>query len=142
MFDFSAEAGFVALFIASFVSATMFPGGSELVLIAVLHRHPDAFWTAIGIATVGNTLGAMTSYVIGRLIPNRVHERWVITLHRYGYWALLFSWLPLVGDALAIAAGWLRLNPWIALAALAAGKGARYLVVAGGWTWFEAFARH
>jgi membrane protein YqaA with SNARE-associated domain len=55
----------------------MFPGGSELVLIAVLHRHPDAFWTAIGIATVGNTLGAMTSYVIGRLIPNRVHERWL-----------------------------------------------------------------
>jgi len=54
----------------------------------------------------------------------------------------LFSWLPLVGDALAIAAGWLRLNPWIALAALAAGNGARYLVVAGGWTWFEALARH
>ena len=51
-------------------------------------------------ATVGNTLGALTSYWIGRLIPNRVHHKSIIYLHRYGYWALLFSWAPLIGDAL------------------------------------------
>ncbi len=136
MFDFSAEVGFVALFAASFIAATILPGGSEIVLIGVIHKHPEAFWQAIGVATLGNTLGGLVSYWMGRLIPNRVRHRAIIHLHRYGYWALLMSWAPLVGDALAVGAGWLRLNPWISLAAFAIGKFARYLVVAGGWAWF------
>jgi membrane protein YqaA with SNARE-associated domain len=138
MFDFSAEAGFAGLFIASFAAATLLPGGSEFVLIAVVHKHPDALWQAVGVATAGNTLGAMTSYAIGRLIPNRVQHRSIIYLHRYGYWALLLSWLPLVGDALAVAAGWLRFNPWLALALFAIGKFARYALVAGAWHGFAA----
>lgn len=138
MFDFSAEAGFVGLFIASFVAATLLPGGSEFVLIAVIHRYPDAVWQAVGVATAGNTLGAMTSYAVGRLIPNRAQHKSIIYLHRYGYWALLFSWMPLVGDALAVAAGWLRFNPWLALLLIAIGKLARYALVAGGWSWFAA----
>jgi membrane protein YqaA with SNARE-associated domain len=135
MFDFSAEAGFAGLFIASFVAATVLPGGSEFVLIAVIHRHPDAVWQAVGVATFGNTLGGMTSYLLGRLVPNRAQHKSIIYLHRYGYWALLFSWVPLVGDALAVAAGWLRFNPWLALALFALGKLARYALVAGGWSW-------
>ena len=138
MFDFSAEAGFFALFFASFVAATVLPGGSELVLIAVIHRHPESVWQAVAVATVGNTLGGLTSYWVGRLIPNRVHHKSIIYLHRYGYWALLFSWVPLVGDALAVGAGWLRLSPWISLVAFAVGKFLRYLAVAGGWAWVEA----
>lgn len=138
MLDFSAEAGFVGLFIASFVAATVLPGGSEFVLIAVIHEHPEAAWQAVGVATAGNTLGAMTSYAAGRLIPNRAQHKAIIYLHRYGYWSLLFSWLPLVGDALAVAAGWLRFNPWFALALIAIGKLARYALVAGGWNWFAA----
>ena len=138
MFDFSAESGFIALFAASFIAATVLPGGSEVVLIAVLHQHPEAFWQAVGVATAGNTLGGLTSYWVGRLIPNRVHHKSIIYLHRYGYWALLLSWVPLVGDALAVAAGWLRFSPWISLAAFAVGKLFRYLLVAGGWAWFEA----
>jgi membrane protein YqaA with SNARE-associated domain len=138
MFDFSAEAGFAGLFIASFAAATLLPGGSEFVLIAVVHKHPDALWQAVGVATAGNTLGAMTSYAIGRLIPNRVRHRSIIYLHRYGYWALLFSWLPLVGDALAVAAGWLRFNAWLALLLFAIGKFARYALVAGAWHGFAA----
>lgn len=138
MFDFSAEAGFVGLFIASFVAATVLPGGSEFVLIAVIRKHPEAVWQAVGVATAGNTLGGMTSYAVGRLIPNRAQHKAIIYLHRYGYWALLFSWLPLVGDALAVAAGWLRFNPWLAMALFAIGKLVRYALVAGGWTWFAA----
>jgi membrane protein YqaA with SNARE-associated domain len=139
MFDFSAETGFVALFFASFVAATVLPGGSELVLIAVIHKHPDALWQAVAIATAGNTLGGITSYWMGRLIPNKVQHKSIIYLHRYGYWALLFSWVPLFGDALSVGAGWLRLNPWISMAAFAVGKLFRYVLVAGGWSWIEAF---
>jgi len=117
------------------------PGGSELVLVAVIHEHPESIWQAVAVATVGNTLGALTSYWIGRLIPNRVQHKSIIYLHRYGYWALLFSWAPLVGDALAVAAGWLRFNPWVSLLAFAIGKLCRYLLIVGGWAWFEALVR-
>ena len=138
MFDFTAETGFVALFFASFIAATVLPGGSEFVLVAVIHKHPEALWQAVGVATVGNTLGGLTSYWVGRLIPNRVYHKSIIYLHKYGYCALLFSWVPLFGDALAFAAGWLRFSPWISLAAFAVGKLFRYVLVAGGWAWFEA----
>lgn len=137
MFDFSTEAGLVGLFVASFISATLLPGGSEVVLIAVIHRHPDLLAQAVAVATIGNTMGGMTSYLLGRMIPNRAGARAVIWLHRYGYWALLFSWVPLFGDALCVAAGWLRFNPYISLLLFAAGKLFRYLLVAGGWTWIE-----
>ena len=138
MFEFSAEAGFIGLFIASFVAATVLLGGSEFVLIAVIHRHPDAVWQAVGVATAGNTLGAMTCYAVGRLIPNRAQHKAIIYLHKYGYCSLLLSWLPLVGDALAVAAGWLRFNPWLALALFGLGKLARYVLVAGGSSWIAA----
>jgi membrane protein YqaA with SNARE-associated domain len=138
MFDFPLGSGFVALFWASFAAATVLPGGSELVLVAVIHKHPEAIWQAVAVATIGNTLGGLTSYGVGRVIPNRVHHKSIIYLHKYGYWALLFSWVPLFGDALAVAAGWLRFSPWISLAAFAVGKLLRYVLVAGGWAWFEA----
>lgn len=133
MFDFSAEGGLTALFFASFLAATILPGGSEVVLVGVLHKHPDAVWRAITVATIGNTLGGMASYWIGRLIPNKAQAAAIGRLQRWGYWALLFSWVPLVGDALCLAAGWLRFNVWLSLLAFAVGKFARYLVVAGAW---------
>jgi membrane protein YqaA with SNARE-associated domain len=137
MFDFSAEAGLWGLFFASFVAATVLPGGSEVVLVAVIHQHPELLWTAVAVATAGNTLGGMTSYLLGRLIPNRVQHKAIIYLHKYGYWALLFSWIPLFGDALCVGAGWLRFNPVLSLLLFAIGKLFRYLLVAGGWAWIE-----
>lgn len=137
LFNFSEDAGFIALFIASFLAATLLPGGSEVVLIAVIAKHPDAIWQAVAVATIGNTLGGTTSYLIGRLLPNKAQHKAVIYLHKYGYWALLFSWVPLFGDALCVAAGWLRFNPWVSLLLFAIGKLFRYVLVAGGWTWIE-----
>jgi membrane protein YqaA with SNARE-associated domain len=138
VFQISEETGFIGLFVASFISATVLPGGSEVVLIALIHKYPEVIWRAVGVATIGNTLGGMTSYLLGRLIPNRVRSMAIIYLNRYGYWALLFSWLPLLGDALCVAAGWLRFNPWYSLVLLAIGKLVRYVLIAGGWAWIEA----
>src|SRR5258708_12876551 len=75
MFDFSAEAGLWGLFISAFVSATILPGNSEIVLVAVLAKHPQTFWAAIAVATIGNTLGGITSYWLGRLIPHKADTR-------------------------------------------------------------------
>lgn len=133
MSELPAESVLAALFLASFLAATILPGGSEIALLAVIHSHPELLWTAIAVATVGNTLGSMSTYWIGRVLPNRRPPVDVIRLHRYGYWALLFAWLPIVGDALALGAGWLRLSPWWSLLAFAIGKLLRYLMVAGVW---------
>lgn len=132
MFDWSGEAGLAALFAAAFVSATVLPANSELVLVAVLKAHPDRAAAAVALATLGNTLGGLTTYGIGRLLPQRgaPSARTLAALRRYGALALLASWVPIVGDALCAAAGWLRVPVLPAALAMAVGKAARYLAVA------------
>ena len=121
----------LALFAASFVAATLFPLPSEAALFAYLKAHPDEALLGVGIATVGNTMGGMTTYVIGRLLPNRqLNARAVRVLHRWGAAATFFAWLPVIGDALSAAAGWLRVNWLAALVFMAAGRLSRYIVVA------------
>ncbi len=119
------------LFASSFLSATLLPGNSEIVLAAVLKAGGTPPAIAVAVATIGNTLGGMTTFFLGRLLPNRIPEGAAIArVRRYGVAVLLLSWLPVVGDALCGAAGWLRLN-WIGCAlAIAAGKAARYAVLA------------
>ena len=126
----SEEASLWALFAASFLAATLLPGGSEVVLFAVLKLHPDQYWPALGIATLGNTLGGMSSYLIGRVIPRKKGLRGLQVVQKFGSPALLLSWVPIIGDPLCVAAGWLRLNPWLSALFMGAGKLARYLVIA------------
>ncbi len=118
------------LFASSFLAATLLPGGSEAVLFAVLKAHPTLHWAALAAATVGNTLGGMSSYLIGRIIPQRRELKRLDAVRRYGSPILLLSWVPIVGDAFCVAAGFLRLNIWAAAAFMAAGKFARYVVIA------------
>jgi len=118
------------LFASSFLAATLLPGGSEIVLFAVLQRTATDAWLALGVATLGNTLGGMTSYVLGRLVPERKPMRGLATLRRYGSAALILSWVPIIGDALCVGAGWLRINAWAAALFMALGKFARYGVIA------------
>ena len=126
----SATASLWTLFASSFLAATLLPGGSEAVLFAVLRTHPELFWPALAAATVGNTLGGMSSYLIGRLIPQRSALKRLQAVRQYGAPILLFSWVPIVGDSFCVAAGWLRLNPWTSSAFMAAGKFARYVAIA------------
>jgi membrane protein YqaA with SNARE-associated domain len=119
------------LFASSFLAATLLPGGSEVVLFGVLKMNPQQTWPALAIATLGNTLGGMSSYLIGRLIPQKQALKGLDWVRRYGASALLLAWVPIVGDPLCVAAGWLRLNPWLSALCMAIGKFGRYLVVAG-----------
>ena len=119
------------LFAASFVAATVFPLPSEAALYAYLKANPDSVGLAVAVATIGNTLGGMTSYLIGRLIPQRKLDlKAVEWLRRYGPPLTALALLPVVGDALCVAAGWLRMNWGAALAFMAAGRLARYAIVA------------
>jgi len=125
------------LFASSFLSATLLPGNSEIVLGGVLHHAPHLKWPALVIATAGNTLGGMTSYAVGRIFPKPQEGHAVAWLHRYGPAALILSWVPFVGDALCVASGWLRQNVAAAAAFIAAGKFARYWVLAEGLAFFS-----
>jgi membrane protein YqaA with SNARE-associated domain len=123
-------AGLLSLFIGSFLAATLLPGGSEAVLFGVLKAYPESVWAALFVATVGNTLGGMVSFGMGWLLPQTQQLKHVEKLRRYGTPALLLAWVPLIGDALCLAAGWLRLSWWQAALFMAAGKFARYGVIA------------
>ncbi len=129
-----------ALFASAFASATLLPGASEAVLAVLAHSAGHDAMLLLGVATLGNTLGGMVSWGLGRLLAyrfpaqgltDRYQDRAVRHLQRWGSPALLFSWLPLIGDPLCLAAGWLRVHWLAALVFIAAGKALRYLVVIG-----------
>ena len=128
----SPEGGLVALFAASFLAATVVPFSSEAVLYSYLKLHPEHAVLAIALATIGNSAGGMTTYLIGRLFPEKsqLSERTLQKVRRYGPAATFFAWLPIAGDGLCLAAGWLRVNWLAALGFMAAGRLARYLVIA------------
>lgn len=126
----SETASLYSLFISSFLAATLLPGGSEAVLFGVLKGYPETLWGALIIATIGNTLGGMVSFGMGWLLPQTQQLKHVEKLRRYGTPALLLAWVPLIGDALCLAAGWLRLNWWQTALFMAIGKFARYAVIA------------
>ncbi|UJF19007.1 DedA family protein [Vibrio sp. SS-MA-C1-2] len=143
MFDWLlTDGGLWALFSTGFLSATLLPGGSEALLIALLSQQTFSPLILILVATLGNTLGGQTNYWLGRLIPNKeqfqdqnssnsskkskLSKKSLQWLHKYGYWALLLSWLPIIGDPLCVAAGWLRMNHWLVLLLIFIGKLLRY----------------
>jgi membrane protein YqaA with SNARE-associated domain len=118
------------LFASSFLAATLLPGGSEVVLFGVLKSDAQLYWPALAVATAGNTLGGMSSYLIGRIVPQQRALRGLSWVRRYGSPVLLLSWVPVIGDPLCVAAGWLRISPWLSALFMACGKFARYVAIA------------
>ena len=132
------QSSLLALFTSSFLAATLLPGGSEAVLFGVLTAYPELYWPALGLASVGNTMGGMSSYAIGLLLPDEESllkrlggsTRGLIWVRKYGSPVLLLAWVPIIGDVLCVAAGWLRIN-WIStMLFMAVGKFARYWAIA------------
>jgi len=119
-----------SLFISSFLAATLLPGGSEAALFAVLKAYPETLWLALVIATIGNTLGGMVTFGMGWLLPQTQQLKHVDKLRSYGTPLLILAWVPLIGDALCLAAGWLRLSGLQAAVFIAIGKFARYWAIA------------
>lgn len=130
-------AGFslLSLFGASFLASTLVPVSSEAALFAVLKLNQDLFWPALGLATLGNTAGGLTTYLIGRYAGSKKPLAQLERVSRYGAPLLALAWLPVVGDAFCLAAGWARLN-WLSVALFsAAGRFLRYWLVAQGALW-------
>lgn len=136
-----AVIAYLGLFLSALIAATILPMQSEAVLVGLLvsQTHPVA--ALLVVATVGNVLGAVVNWVLGRFVVRFQDRRWFPASDqqlaraqdwygRYGRWSLLGSWLPVVGDPLTVVAGILRepLVPFVVLVTIA--KGGRYLVLA------------
>ena len=130
--------GYAGLFIAAFLAATVVPFSSEAVFTALAFGGFD-LWTCVYVATAGNWLGGMTCYALGRLgkmewierftgVKKEKIDRMADRVQRYGNWLAFFSFLPGVGDVIAVAAGFFRCNGWIVAASILLGKFFRYVV--------------
>ena len=140
MQDFLLQHGLPALFLISFLAATVLPLGSEWLLVAlILQSH--SVENVVAVATLGNYLGACTTYAIGiwgstfimekiLRIDGEQFQRASRLYQRYGSWSILLSWVPIIGDPLCLVGGTLRLN-FLQFSLLAfSGKLARYALIA------------
>lgn len=137
MLDISPEHTYVALFIVSFLAATLLPLGSEWLLVALLLDGRSPLLVVV-IATIGNTLGGAASYLLGRWgstwlirkvlrIAPEQQQRAESWFAHFGSLSLLLSWVPLIGDPLCLVAGTLRTSLSRFFVLVTTGKALRYI---------------
>lgn len=134
---------YVGMFWTAFLAATILPGASEALLVGLLLSGTGEAWAVLAAATVGNTLGSIANWICGRFLGHYRDRRWFPVpplqldrfsglFQRYGMVSLLFAWAPIVGDALTVITGTLRIPLLPFTVVVGVGKLARYLVVAAG----------
>ncbi len=138
MGDLAVYAG---LFSVAFIAATILPAQSEAALVGLIVADAQPVVLLIAAASLGNTLGAVVNWGLGLGVTRFSGRRWFPVsqkqldratgwYHRWGRWSLLFSWAPIFGDALTVAAGVLREPFWSFFVLVAIAKTGRYLVLA------------
>ena len=136
------EYGYLGLFLASFLAATILPVASEIFLTSMFLLGYEPLACVI-VATTGNTLGAWLNYGIGYLgkpewlqklgAQQAAIDRWQTRIHQYGSWMALLCWVPVIGDVIGIALGFFR-APWLpTFILMGVGKLVRYLLVWAGY---------
>lgn len=129
-----------SLFISALISSTLYPGGSEVLLLYRLNEGGDAV-SLVLVATIGNVLGSLITYAMGRLGNEALHRKWLRMdekriaqaegwFAKYGKPSLLFAWLPVVGDPLCLVAGLFRCGLPLFILLVTLGKLARYTAIA------------
>lgn len=146
MLDGFIEYGYLGLFLASFLAATILPFGSEIVFVGLIALGFDG-WTCVILASVGNLLGGMTNYLLGSLGKIEWIEKYLKVdkeklikvqdrIKNKGAPIAFFSFLPVVGDLIALALGFMRANVYIVTITMLAGKVLRYILIFLGFDLF------
>ena len=137
--QFLIDWGYGGMFISAFLAGTILPFSSEVVLLACVALGLDTLLSTVA-KTLGNVLGVLTCYWIGRLgkmewiekyfrVSRKQLDKAARFIHGKGSWMALFSFLPVIDDALLIALGLMKANVWIVSAAMSIGKLIRYAVI-------------
>lgn len=129
---------YLTLFLSAFASATLLPGGSEALFAYLLSQHHSIFLLLLS-ATLGNTLGSYTNYLLGKYAlafaqkKHYMKQKWIDKAHTlfetYGFWTLWFSWTPVIGDPLTLVAGIARYSQIKFLVIVLCAKFLRYLFI-------------
>ncbi len=125
---------------SAFVSATLFPGGSEALLVGLMVSGDYAIAGLVLVATLGNVLGSVVNWGLGRWLVQFQDRRWFPLsaekllraqewYQHYGKWSLLLSWVPIIGDPLTVAAGIMRERFLVFLLLVTLAKFGRYLAI-------------
>jgi membrane protein YqaA with SNARE-associated domain len=131
---------YLGLFVTAFGAASLLPLQSEAVFVGALLAKIQPAWALLLVASVGNLLGSVLNWAIGRALERQRDRSWfpldqqrLARAHavygRVGYWSLLLSWVPIVGDPLTLIAGVLREPLWRFLLLVGLAKTGRYLVL-------------
>ncbi|MBR5477982.1 MAG: DedA family protein [Bacteroidaceae bacterium] len=140
LIDFLKDYGYWGMALLSFLSGSIIPIASEALLVVLLGVGLNAMWLIV-VATVGNTLGGITCFMLGYLtdkqtvkrvfrISDKKMERADSLIQRYGYWAAVLSFMPIIGEAILVALGIMRVDKYKVAIVMAIGKFARYAFVA------------
>ena len=135
--------GRAGMFIAAFLAGSVFPLSSEVVLLALLGAGGNPFLLLV-CATAGNALGSLFNYGLGRMgreewitrfakIPPEKLRRGMYHVRRYGVWAGLVAWIPVAGELITVAMGYLRVNLPLSLLTITVGKYLRYQILVSTW---------
>jgi membrane protein YqaA with SNARE-associated domain len=136
----------------AFVSGTFLPfvpGSSELFLVGLLAANKGDPAMLIGTAAIGNILGGLVNFFVGRFVSGLSGRKWLFTsdaqiefvgskFNRYGIWILLLTWLPVIGDLITVMAGFLKTELGVFLTLSSIGKIARYVAIVVGMGWVQA----
>ncbi len=137
------ELGYLGLFLASFLAATVVPFSSDTIVVAMVATGYNSFLTIL-IATIGNTIGGLSSYAIGWFgkwdwiekylkIKREKLEKMQIRIKKYTALAAFLTWLPIIGDIIAVALGLLKINVYKVTVYMTIGKLARYVAIVYLW---------
>lgn len=130
--------GLWGLFIGTFLAATVVPFSADVLYVTMLQMTSNP-WACLAVASLGNWLGSLTTFGLGRLgrwdwieklfkVDRAKLEKQKVYIDRYGIWLALFSWLPFVGDLLTLALGFYKTNPWLTALLLLVGRFLRFFV--------------
>ncbi|MBE2164685.1 DedA family protein [Acinetobacter oleivorans] len=128
------------LFISAFGAATLLPLQSEAVLVTLLLKGQYSALLLISTATLGNVLGSCVNWWLGLKIEQFKHRKWFPVsekrleqaqrfYHKYGFYSLLLSWTPVIGDPITLVAGLFKENFWRFLIIVLIAKAGRYLFI-------------
>jgi len=132
--------GYIGIFLATFIAATLLPAPSELILIVAFEQNYNIYLVIL-VATLGNSIGSFTNYYIGyisnskkliskfKLNQSKINY-WSNKSQKYGFWLGLLAWLPFVGDPLIAILGFLKVKLTPLATTIVFGKLVRYIVVA------------